>query len=163
MSAIGLQGVSLNDECTEALPFKMVTVKVAKLSWIIRIIDGARHYENAVQVGVGVGQSGVKREDVFISEEKLHRCPGRDSCAVLSTIKSSRSSTKVVFCNEDLRLYPNPHSQNVSYPTAVFGWEIEPTDMAKLDVLDRGKEGAITWNPVEVDQGVRLATSGLPP
>ncbi|KAG1854670.1 hypothetical protein C8R48DRAFT_807263 [Suillus tomentosus] len=149
MSAIGLQGVSLNDECTEALPFKMVTVKVAKLSWIIRIIDGARHYENAVQVGVGVGQSGVKREDVFISEEKLHRCPGRDS------------TPKILF--KFLLGGLLQRGQNVSYPTAVFGWEIEPTDMAKLDALDHGKEGAITWNPVEVDQGVRLATSGLPP
>ncbi|KAG2044018.1 hypothetical protein BDR03DRAFT_850923, partial [Suillus americanus] len=33
----------------------------------------------------------------------------------------------------------------------VFGWSIEPTDMAKLDALDRGKEGAVTWNPVDVD------------
>ncbi|KAG1895115.1 uncharacterized protein F5891DRAFT_1253953 [Suillus fuscotomentosus] len=145
MSAIGLQGVSLNDECTEALPFKMVTGG---------IIDGARHYENAVQVGVGVGQSGVKHEDVFISEEKLHRCPGRDSCA-------GALDNQVI-----QELYKGgllQRGQNVSYPTAVFGWEIEPTDMAKLDALDRGKEGAITWNPVEVDQGVRLATSGLPP
>jgi hypothetical protein len=33
----------------------------------------------------------------------------------------------------------------------VFGWDIEPTDMAKLDALDRGKDGAVTWNPVDVD------------
>jgi hypothetical protein len=33
------------------------------------MIDGARYYENEVQVGVGVRQSGVKREDVFISED----------------------------------------------------------------------------------------------
>jgi len=33
----------------------------------------------------------------------------------------------------------------------VFGWNIEPMDMEKLDALDRGKEGAITWNPVDVD------------
>ncbi|KAG1745123.1 uncharacterized protein EDB91DRAFT_1033998, partial [Suillus paluster] len=33
----------------------------------------------------------------------------------------------------------------------VFDWNIELTDMAKLDALDRGKEGAVTWNPVDVD------------
>jgi hypothetical protein len=37
------------------------------------MIDGARYYENEVQVGVGVGNSGVKREDIFISEDTSPR------------------------------------------------------------------------------------------
>ena len=31
----------------------------------------------------------------------------------------------------------------------VFDFEIVEEDMAALDALDRGKEGAITWNPVD--------------
>jgi diketogulonate reductase-like aldo/keto reductase len=33
----------------------------------------------------------------------------------------------------------------------VFGFEISKEDIDKLDELDRGKEGAVTWNPVDVD------------
>jgi diketogulonate reductase-like aldo/keto reductase len=33
----------------------------------------------------------------------------------------------------------------------VFDWNIESMDMAKLDALDRGKDGAVTWNPVDAD------------
>jgi hypothetical protein len=36
--------------------------------FVIRMIDSARYYENEAQVGVGVRQSGVKRENIFISE-----------------------------------------------------------------------------------------------
>ncbi|KAH9485098.1 Glyoxal reductase [Psilocybe cubensis] len=33
----------------------------------------------------------------------------------------------------------------------VFGFELDETDMHALDGLDRGKEGAVSWNPVDVD------------
>jgi len=33
----------------------------------------------------------------------------------------------------------------------VFDFEIDAEDMARIDSLDRGKEGEITWNPVDVD------------
>ncbi|KAM5543286.1 hypothetical protein V8D89_003160 [Ganoderma adspersum] len=33
----------------------------------------------------------------------------------------------------------------------VYDFELSPGDMASIDALDRGKEGAITWNPVDVD------------
>ncbi|KAL7283931.1 LOW QUALITY PROTEIN: hypothetical protein ACG7TL_001203 [Trametes sanguinea] len=33
----------------------------------------------------------------------------------------------------------------------VFDFEIGAEDMARIDALDKGKEGAITWNPVDVD------------
>lgn len=43
------------------------------------------------------------------------------------------------------------HPDRIISNGKVFDWSIEPTDMAKLDALDRGKEGAVTWNPVDVD------------
>ncbi|KAG2052000.1 Aldo/keto reductase [Suillus hirtellus] len=259
MPAIGL-GVSLNNECAEAC-------RVA-LQNGYRMIDGARHYENEVQVGVGVGKSGVKREDVFITSKVFHTnytydgatAALKDSIANLGSsyydlylthsatggkdarlaayralldgkasgmIKSvgvSNYSAKHIeeireagleipvvnqielhpFCQQkaiveycrknnivvqaysplvrgalDNRVIqelstkyskdpaqilvrwslqrgfvPLPKSsqpERIISNGQVFGWEIEPTDMAKLDALDRGKEGAITWNPVEVD------------
>ncbi|RPD55595.1 Aldo/keto reductase [Lentinus tigrinus ALCF2SS1-7] len=33
----------------------------------------------------------------------------------------------------------------------VFDFELSPEDMARIDSLDRGKEGSITWNPVDCD------------
>ncbi|KAH7921348.1 Aldo/keto reductase [Leucogyrophana mollusca] len=33
----------------------------------------------------------------------------------------------------------------------VYDFEIAAADMAKLDALDRGKSGAVTWNPVDTD------------
>jgi len=49
---------------------------------------------------------------------------------------------------------PLPKSQNpdrVRSNIDVFGFEISKEDIDKLDELDRGKEGAVTWNPVDVD------------
>ncbi|OCH87020.1 Aldo/keto reductase [Obba rivulosa] len=33
----------------------------------------------------------------------------------------------------------------------LYDFEISSEDMAKIDALDKGKEGAISWNPVDVD------------
>ncbi|RDX41663.1 Aldo/keto reductase [Lentinus brumalis] len=33
----------------------------------------------------------------------------------------------------------------------VYDFELSADDMARIDSLDRGKEGTITWNPVDVD------------
>lgn len=33
----------------------------------------------------------------------------------------------------------------------VYDFEISPEDMAALDALDRGKEGSVTWNPVDAE------------
>jgi diketogulonate reductase-like aldo/keto reductase len=63
MPTFGL-GVSKNEECAQACK--------AALQNGYRMIDGARYYENEVQVGVGVRQSGVKREDVFITSKVFH-------------------------------------------------------------------------------------------
>lgn len=49
---------------------------------------------------------------------------------------------------------PLPKSQNpdrVRSNIDVFGFEISGEDIEKLDELDRGKEGAVTWNPIDAD------------
>ncbi|KAG1792767.1 NADP-dependent oxidoreductase domain-containing protein [Suillus plorans] len=253
MPAIGL-GVYLNDECAEAC-------RVA-LQNGYRMIDGARYYENEVQVGVGVGESGVKREDVFITSKVYHpdytydgttaalkesianlgssyydlylthsALGGKDARlsayralldgkanGMIKSVGVSNYSAKhieeireagleipvvnqielhpfcqqkpiVEYCRKNnivvqaysplvcgaldnpviqelstkyskdpaqilVRFVPLPKSSQpgrIISNSQVFGWEIEPTDMAKLDALDRGKEGAVTWNPVDVD------------
>ncbi|KAG1830237.1 NADP-dependent oxidoreductase domain-containing protein [Suillus variegatus] len=253
MPVIGL-GVYLNDECAEAC-------RVA-LQNGYRMIDGARYYENEAQVGVGVGKSGVKREDVFITSKVYHpdftydgttaalkesianlgssyydlylthsATGGKDArlaayralldgkangmiksvgvsnysakhieeireagldIPVVNQIEASIStngsqtiarkfkSSPVTSAYSPLvcgaldnpviqelstkyskdpaqilvRFVPLPkssHPGRIISNGQVFGWEIEPTDMAKLDALDRGKDGAVTWNPVDVD------------
>lgn len=259
MPSIGL-GVYLNEECAEAC-------RVA-LQNGYRMIDGARYYENEVQVGVGVGKSGVKREDVFITSKVFHddftydgtTAALKDSIANLGSSYYNLYLTHSAIGGKDARLaayralldgkangmiksvgvsnYSAKHIEEIreagldmpvvnqielhpfcqqkpiveyckknnivvqaysplvrgaldnkviqelstkyskdpaqilvrwslqrgfvplpksSQPERiisngqVFGWEIEPTDMAKLDALDRGKDGAVTWNPVDVD------------
>ncbi|KAG2155239.1 NADP-dependent oxidoreductase domain-containing protein [Suillus bovinus] len=259
MPILGL-GVAMNEECAEAC---MVALQNG-----YRMIDGARYYENEVELGVGVAKSGVKRKDVFITSKVFHAdytydgtmAALKDSIANLGSsyydlylthsavggkdarlaayralsdgkasgmIKSvgvSNYSAKhieeireaglempvvnqielhpfcqqkpiVEYCRKNnvvvqaysplvrggfdnaviqelSRKYskdpaqilvrwslqrgfvPLPKSsqpERIISNGQVFGWEIEPTDMAKLDALDRGKEGAITWNPVDVD------------
>ncbi|KAG1748048.1 NADP-dependent oxidoreductase domain-containing protein [Suillus lakei] len=257
MPTLGL-GVYMNEECAEAC-------KVA-LQNGYRMIDGARYYENEAQVGVGVGKSGAKREDIFITSKVFHTdftydgtmTAVKDSIANLGSsyydlylthsaiggkearlaayralldakasgmIKSvgvSNYSAKHIeeirkaglempvvnqvelhpFCQQKpiveycskhniivqaysplLRgAFDNPVIQKLSYSKdpaqilvrwslqrgfvplpkssqperiisngQVFSWNIEPMDMEKLDALDRGKEGAVTWNPVDVD------------
>ncbi|KXN91005.1 hypothetical protein AN958_03072 [Leucoagaricus sp. SymC.cos] len=52
-----------------------------------------------------------------------------------------------------IRFVPLPKSakpERIDSNLNVFDFELSEQDMAKLDSLDRGKEGAITWNPVDV-------------
>jgi diketogulonate reductase-like aldo/keto reductase len=49
---------------------------------------------------------------------------------------------------------PLPKSQNpdrVRTNIDVFNFEMSKDDMQRLDELDRGKDGAVTWNPIDVD------------
>jgi len=49
---------------------------------------------------------------------------------------------------------PLPKSQNpdrVRSNIDVFNFEINREDTEKLDRLDHGKDGAVTWNPIDVD------------
>jgi diketogulonate reductase-like aldo/keto reductase len=56
--------------------------------------------------------------------------------------------------NDGPSFVPLPKSQNpdrVRSNIDVFDFEISKEDIEKLDELDRGKLGAITWNPINVD------------
>ena len=47
---------------------------------------------------------------------------------------------------------PLPKSANPARVVSnanVFDFEISAEDIAAVDALDRGKEGAVTWNPVD--------------
>lgn len=47
---------------------------------------------------------------------------------------------------------PLPKSANpkrVGSNVNVFDFELNPQDMKTLDDLDRGKDGAVAWNPVD--------------
>ncbi|EJF58130.1 Aldo/keto reductase [Dichomitus squalens LYAD-421 SS1] len=49
---------------------------------------------------------------------------------------------------------PLPKSANparVASNADVYDFELSAEDVARIDALDRGKEGTITWNPVDVD------------
>jgi diketogulonate reductase-like aldo/keto reductase len=53
-----------------------------------------------------------------------------------------------------LSFVPLPKSQKperVRSNIDVFNFEISREDIERLDELNRGKEGAVTWNPVDVD------------
>ena len=54
----------------------------------------------------------------------------------------------------DPSFVPLPKSQNpdrVRSNIDVFDFEMSREDIQRLDELDRGKDGAVTWNPVDVD------------
>ncbi|EGN97293.1 hypothetical protein SERLA73DRAFT_74999 [Serpula lacrymans var. lacrymans S7.3] len=78
MPTLGL-GVAVNDECAEAC-------KIA-LQNGYRMIDSARHYRNEAGVGSGVRQSGISREDIFITSKIFHNEFGYDS--TLSAVNDS--------------------------------------------------------------------------
>lgn len=33
----------------------------------------------------------------------------------------------------------------------IYDFELSDTAMSKLDALDRGSDGAVTWNPIDVE------------
>ncbi|EIW77499.1 Aldo keto reductase [Coniophora puteana RWD-64-598 SS2] len=43
------------------------------------------------------------------------------------------------------------HEERIKVNAQVYGWEIPAEDMARLDALDKGDEGAVTWNPIHLD------------
>lgn len=55
-----------------------------------------------------------------------------------------------VFC----RFGPLPKSSQPARVVSnadLYDFEISPEDVAKIDALDQGKKGAISWNPVDAD------------
>jgi len=56
--------------------------------------------------------------------------------------------------NEFISFIPLPKSSNPERVRAnadIYDFELSDAAMAKLDALDRGDEGAVSWNPINVD------------
>ena len=52
-----------------------------------------------------------------------------------------------------VRFIPLPKSashERIQSNAELYDFELSDEDMLQLDALDKGKEGAITWNPVDV-------------
>jgi diketogulonate reductase-like aldo/keto reductase len=85
----------------------------------------------------------------------MARIPRRFSFVGLSSIGAPLSLTGYhMTLTSPPSFVPLPKSQNperVRSNIDVFNFEIGREDIERLDELDRGKEGAVTWNPVDVD------------
>ncbi|KAG2360555.1 hypothetical protein BDR07DRAFT_1377903 [Suillus spraguei] len=151
-------GVYMNKECARKLArltFKMGTggaigAKDTRLAAYRVFLDGKA---NGMIKSVGVSNYEVIRETgleipvVNQVEEEQHRWPG---------IFLSDAIGISLYSPTSLRFMPLPKSSHKCFISngQASGWNIEPMDMANLDALDRGKQGATTWNPVDIDQGV---------
>jgi diketogulonate reductase-like aldo/keto reductase len=54
--------------------------------------------------------------------------------------------------NSGFRFVPLPKSatpERIRSNAQLYDFELNPEEMAQLDGLDRGKEGAVSWNPVD--------------
>lgn len=52
------------------------------------------------------------------------------------------------------RFVPLPKSENperIKANADVYGFELSAEEVAAIDALDKGKEGAITWNPIDAE------------
>lgn len=52
------------------------------------------------------------------------------------------------------RFVPLPKSatpSRIHSNTVLYDFELHEEDMKKLDALDQGREGAVSWNPVNAD------------
>ncbi|KAI0765177.1 Aldo/keto reductase [Fomes fomentarius] len=79
-----------------------------------------------------------------------------DVPAILETAKKYNKEPAQVLIRWSLQrgFAPIPKSANparVATNATVYDFELSPEDVAVLDALDRGKDGAITWNPIDVD------------
>ncbi|EIW76281.1 Aldo keto reductase [Coniophora puteana RWD-64-598 SS2] len=43
------------------------------------------------------------------------------------------------------------HEERIKANAQVYGWAIPAEEMARLDALDKGDDGAVTWNPIHMD------------
>lgn len=52
------------------------------------------------------------------------------------------------------RYVPLPKSENpdrIKANADVYGFELSDDEIAAIDALDKGKEGSITWNPIDAE------------
>ena len=68
---------------------------------------------------------------------------------VRTGVSHSRIPESLLFSFAPLPKSSNP--ERVASNADVYNFEIASEDVQLLDALDRGKEGAITWNPIDVD------------
>jgi diketogulonate reductase-like aldo/keto reductase len=77
----------------------------------------------------------------------------RSSFVGLSIIGTIVSLTTIPSHGE-LSFVPLPKSQNLDRVRSnidVFDFEMSREDVQRLDELDCGKDGAVTWNPIDAD------------
>ena len=87
--------------------------------------------------------------------KSMARTPHISSFAGLSSIGAylSLAGSPIIHYGEP-SFVPLPKSQNpdrVRTNIDVFDFEMNREDVQRLDELDRGKDGAVTWNPIDVD------------
>ncbi|KAJ2990381.1 hypothetical protein NUW54_g8484 [Trametes sanguinea] len=69
----------------------------------------------------------------------------------LERLRKAQTEALAAMESAGIEVQDVPQSNTVFNGTTVFDFEIGAEDMARIDALDKGKEGAITWNPVDVD------------
>ncbi|KDQ49722.1 hypothetical protein JAAARDRAFT_617210 [Jaapia argillacea MUCL 33604] len=78
-----------------------------------------------------------------------------DNPVIVETAEKNKTPAQIaVRWSLQSGLVPLPKSsqpERVVANAEVFDFEISPEDMTKIDALDRGKEGAVTWNPVDAE------------
>lgn len=87
--------------------------------------------------------------------KSMARIPHRSSFVGLSSIGAhlSLAGNPIIYYDEP-SFVPLPKSQNpdrVRTNIDAFNFEMSREDVQRLDELDRGKDGAVTWNPIDVD------------
>ena len=83
------------------------------------------------------------------------RRPDRDSLVPSARVRELRlriqrpSSLTRPFRDSFVPLPKSSRPERVLTNSQVYDFELSEEDMAALDALDKGKAGAITWNPVD--------------
>ena len=90
-----------------------------------------------------------------MAKTRLRSCYGgpcrkgeRESSSSYSLTRRSRT------IHASIRFVPLPKSATparIHSNTKLYDWSLDEEDMAQLDALDKGKEGAVTWNPVDAE------------
>lgn len=68
-------------------------------------------------------------------------------CPILK--KNPRLSSLTLVCKSFVPLPKSARPERIASNLDVFNFELSEADMKELDGLDRGRDGAVTWNPVD--------------